>query len=50
VDGLTKSFGSSRGLMIGGPVARPLLASAAWIAGITVVSWALTIRSYRARA
>jgi ABC transporter DrrB family efflux protein len=50
VNPVTVVTDATRGLMIGGPVARPLLASAAWMAGITVVSWALTIRSYRARA
>ena len=38
-----------RGLLAGGPVGRPLLESAAWIAGITAVSWTLTVRRYRAR-
>ena len=38
-----------RGLIAGGPVGGPLLASAAWLTGITVVSWALTIQRYRAR-
>jgi oleandomycin transport system permease protein len=41
---------AARGLMIGGPVAAPLLKSAAWLTGITVVSWALTVSRYRARA
>ena len=50
VNPVTVVTDATRGLMIGGPVARPLLASAAWIAGITMVSWALTVRSYRARA
>jgi ABC-type polysaccharide/polyol phosphate export permease len=38
-----------RGLLAGGPVGRPLLESAAWITGITAVSWTLTLRRYRAR-
>jgi oleandomycin transport system permease protein len=38
-----------RGLLAGGPVGRPLLESAAWITGITAVSWTLTVRRYRAR-
>jgi ABC transporter DrrB family efflux protein len=39
-----------RGLMLGGSVAKPLLWAAIWLAALTVVSWALTLRSYRARA
>jgi oleandomycin transport system permease protein len=50
VNPVTVVTDATRGLMIGGPVARPLLASAAWLTGITVVSWALTVRCYRARA
>jgi len=38
-----------RGLIGGGPAGRPLLESAAWLAGLTAVSWALTIQRYRAR-
>jgi oleandomycin transport system permease protein len=41
-----------RGLLAGAPespVGRPLLESAAWITGITAVSWTLTLRLYRAR-
>jgi len=38
-----------RGLLAGGPVGRPLLESAAWITGITAVSWTLTLQRYRAR-
>jgi oleandomycin transport system permease protein len=38
-----------RGLMLGGPVASPALKSAAWLAGITLVCWTLTIRNYKAR-
>jgi ABC transporter DrrB family efflux protein len=40
---------SVRGLLLGGPVARPVLESAAWLAGITLVSWTLAVRQYRAR-
>jgi hypothetical protein len=36
--------------MLGGSVAKPLLWAAVWLAALTVVSWALTLRSYRARA
>jgi ABC-type multidrug transport system permease subunit len=39
-----------RGLLLGGPVAKPLLWAAVWLAALTVVSWVLTLRSYRARA
>jgi ABC-2 type transport system permease protein/oleandomycin transport system permease protein len=39
-----------RGLMLGGPVATPLAQSAAWIAGLTVVFSALTVRAFRRRA
>jgi ABC transporter DrrB family efflux protein len=41
---------AARGLTLGGPVARPVLESAFWLAGITVVSWALVVRAYRTRA
>jgi oleandomycin transport system permease protein len=46
---VTVVTGAVRGLVAGGPVGRPLLESAAWLTGITVVSWALTGRRYRAR-
>jgi ABC transporter DrrB family efflux protein len=39
-----------RGLLLGGPVARPLTESAAWLAAITLVCWVLAVRQYRARA
>jgi ABC transporter DrrB family efflux protein len=39
-----------RGLMLGGPVATPVLQSAAWIVGMCVVFGALTVRLYRRRA
>ena len=39
-----------RGLMLGGPVATPVLQSAAWIAGMSVVFGALTVSLYRRRA
>jgi oleandomycin transport system permease protein len=39
-----------RGLLLGGPVARPAAEAAVWLAGITLVSWVLTIREYRARS
>jgi oleandomycin transport system permease protein len=49
VNPVTVVADAARGLMIGGPVAEPLVKSAAWLAGLTVVSWALTVRRYRAR-
>jgi oleandomycin transport system permease protein len=39
-----------RGLMLGGPLATPLLQSAAWIVGLSVVFGALTVNGYRRRA
>jgi oleandomycin transport system permease protein len=38
-----------RGLMLGGSVARPAAESAIWLAGLTVLCWALAVRQYRAR-
>lgn len=39
-----------RGLMLGGPVAVPVLQAAAWIAGLSLVFGALTVSRYRKRA
>jgi ABC transporter DrrB family efflux protein len=50
VNPVTVVADAARGLMIGGPVAAPLLKSAAWLTAITAVSWALTVSRYRARA
>jgi len=50
VNPVTVVADAARGLMIGGPVAAPLLRSAAWLTAITAVSWALTVSRYRARA
>ncbi len=50
VNPVTVVTDAARGLMIGGPVAGPLLESAAWLTAITAVSWALTVYRYRARA
>jgi ABC transporter DrrB family efflux protein len=50
VNPVTVVTDAARGLMIGGPVAGPLLRSAAWLTAITAVSWALTVYRYRARA
>lgn len=41
--------GALRGLMLGGPVATPLLQSAAWIAGLSLVFGTLTVNAYRRR-
>ena len=40
---------AARGLIIGGPVVKPLLESAAWLTAITVASWALNAQRYRVR-
>jgi oleandomycin transport system permease protein len=50
VNPVTVVTDAARGLMVGGPVAGPLLKSALWLIGITAVSWILTLRRYRARA
>jgi ABC transporter DrrB family efflux protein len=50
VNPVTVVADAARGLMVGGPVAAPLLKSAAWLTAITAVSWALTVYRYRARA
>ena len=42
--------GAMRGLMLGGPVATPVLQSAAWILGLCVVFGSLTVLLYRRRA
>ena len=39
-----------RGLLLGGPVATPVLQSAAWILGLSLVFGALTVSRYRRRA
>jgi len=49
VNPVTVVADAARGLMIGGPVAKPLLGSAVWLTAITVVGWTLTVRRYRAR-
>ena len=41
---------TTRGLMLGGPVAGPLLAGLAWLAGIVVVFFPLAMRGYNRRA
>jgi len=50
VNPVTVVTDAARGLMISGPVAGPLLKSAAWLTAITAVSWTLTVYRYRARA
>lgn len=42
--------GAMRGLMLGGPVATPVLQSAAWILGLCVVFGSLTVLLYQRRA
>jgi ABC transporter DrrB family efflux protein len=51
VNPITIFAAAMRGLMLGGPwpVATPVLQSAVWIAGISVVFGALTVRLYRRR-
>jgi ABC-type polysaccharide/polyol phosphate export permease len=44
---LTVVSDATRGLLLGGPVDTPLWQSLAWIAGITVVFFALAVRGYR---
>ena len=41
---------AARGLMLGGPVASPVLTSLAWSAGIVAVFAPLAVRAYRRRA
>jgi ABC transporter DrrB family efflux protein len=50
VNPVTVVTDAARGLMVGGPVAEPLLKSAVWLAGLTAVGWVLTVRRYKARA
>jgi oleandomycin transport system permease protein len=47
VNPVTVVADTARGLMVGGPVAGPLLKSALWLAGLTAVSWILTLRRYQ---
>jgi oleandomycin transport system permease protein len=49
VNPITKVVDATRGLMLGGPVARPLWQSLVWIAIITVVFAPLAINRYRRR-
>ena len=40
---------AARGLIIGGPVAGPLLTTTAWLAGIVLVFFPLAMRAYQRR-
>jgi ABC transporter DrrB family efflux protein len=44
---LTVVADASRGLLLGGPVATPVVHALLWIGGITVVSFTWAVRSYR---
>lgn len=43
------SVGRFPGLLLGGPVAEPVLWSLVWAAGIAVVFYPLAMRAYRAK-
>lgn len=47
---VTNVANAARGMVIGGPVAEPLLYSLLWIAGILAVFVPLAVRAYRTRA
>lgn len=47
VNPITVTVDALRGLLIGGPVARPLLAALAWVAGILAVFVPLAVHRYR---
>jgi ABC transporter DrrB family efflux protein len=49
VNPITKVVDATRGLMLGGPVARPLWQALAWMAAITAVFAPLAINRYRRR-
>jgi ABC transporter DrrB family efflux protein len=49
VNPITQIVDATRGLMLGGPVAKPVLGSLAWIAVITAVFAPLAIHRYRRR-
>jgi oleandomycin transport system permease protein len=46
---VTKVIDAARGLMLGGPVAEPVIASIAWMVGIVAVFAPLAILRYRRR-
>jgi ABC transporter DrrB family efflux protein len=49
VNPITKVVDATRGLMLGGPVAKPVWQSLAWIVGLTAVFAPLAINRYRRR-
>jgi ABC transporter DrrB family efflux protein len=49
INPITKVVDAARGLMLGGPVARPLWQGLAWMVGITAVFAPLAISRYRRR-
>jgi ABC transporter DrrB family efflux protein len=49
VNPITPVTDTVRGLMLGGPVGRPAVQAAAWLAGLTVLFGALTVRGYTRR-
>ncbi|HVQ90247.1 MAG TPA: ABC transporter permease [Mycobacteriales bacterium] len=50
VNPISHLVGMVRGLMLGGPVARPLLWTVVWMVGLLVVFMPLATRAYRRRA
>ncbi len=50
VNPLTQLVGTTRGLFLGGPVARPLLWTVLWMVGLVSVFMPLALRAYRRRA
>jgi ABC transporter DrrB family efflux protein len=50
VNPITIFADAMRGLMLGGPVATPVLQAAAWITGLSLLFGALTVARYRHRA
>jgi ABC-type multidrug transport system permease subunit len=50
VNPITPITDTVRGLMLGGPVGRPAVQAAAWLAGLTLVFGPATVRGYSRRA
>jgi oleandomycin transport system permease protein len=50
VNPITPLVGAIRGLLLGGPVAHPLLQTLAWMAGLLVIFVPLALRGYARRA
>jgi oleandomycin transport system permease protein len=50
VNPITPVTDTVRGLMLGGPVGRPAVEAAAWLAGLTLVFGLATVRGYSRRA